>query len=127
MCGLNLHLRNKQNEIQVRRDCEALNGRACVRVYGRDAPPGRPVGAARRPYHREPAECRRRGIIGMFFQFGADPEDRESIERITAEPVERKQGTEPNRCTAAQTPLARNLFHDRTGKRKGATTRLFKK
>src|SRR5437016_12843764 len=61
----------------------------------------------------------------MFFQFGADPKDRESVERITAEPVERKQNTEPNRCTAAQTPRERNLFHDRIGKRKGATTRLF--
>src|SRR5215471_7424610 len=43
------------------------------------------------------------------------------MERIATEPVQRKQDAETNRCAAAKPPAARNLFHNRIGKRKCAT------
>src|SRR6266480_2484880 len=87
-------------------------------LNGRDAPPkcqsgsDRPVGAARRPYHRKTAEACRRSVIRMTFQVRAQLENPQSVEWIATELVERIQNAETNGCTAAKAPRLRNFFYD---------------
>jgi hypothetical protein len=48
----------------------------------------------------------------MFFQFGAQLEESDSVKWISTEPVQPKQYPEANRCAAAQAATPWDLFHN---------------
>jgi hypothetical protein len=58
------------------------------------------------------AEAGWRSVIRMSFQFGAESEHSESVERIAVESVQRKQNAETNGCAGTESSTARNLFRN---------------
>ena len=106
---------SRERNIRATRNVEALHARTCIALVLRNR------NARATLDYSETAEAGWRSVIRMSFQFGAQSEHRQSVERIATEPVQRKQNAETKRCAAAKPATARNLFHNRTGKRKRAT------
>ena len=68
-----------------------------------------PLHRSSRRDHTEPAERRRRGIVGVAFEFRAEPKNFLPVERRICERVEAVQNPEPHRHAAAEPPRSRHI------------------